>query len=168
MPVGNVKKFNIKGMDCASCVAKIETAVKRIDGTSDIKVGLQTETLSVTVADSDVELRVAKVVRDLGYASSVAAVGNSTKDSHLTQADGHDHSDHAEQIEGAWWESSKGIFVIATGVMMGLAYLEGRILPYGSQLVFLAAAAVGTFAILADTRATVLVTANAVRLLKKI
>jgi copper chaperone CopZ len=31
--------YDVKGMDCASCVSKIETAVARIDGVSDVRVG---------------------------------------------------------------------------------------------------------------------------------
>jgi Cd2+/Zn2+-exporting ATPase len=141
-----VTKFSVKGMDCASCATKIETAVKRIDGVTGIKVGLHTETLSVNLADDKAGAKVEKAVRDLGY--DIAPLGTPGQAGAKDPAgDDHhgDHSDHARPIEGAWWESSKGILVIATGVMIALAYLERNLLPYGSQLVFLAAAVVGTY-----------------------
>jgi Cd2+/Zn2+-exporting ATPase len=43
-------KFLIQGMDCASCVSKIEKAVTRLDGVSEVKVGLQSETLTVSLS----------------------------------------------------------------------------------------------------------------------
>ena len=84
---------------------------------------------------------VEKAVRGLGY--EIAAVSDRKASPH--EHGDHDHSDHAKPIEGAWWESSKGLLVIVTAVMIGLAYLERSLLPYGSQFVFLAAAVVGTF-----------------------
>ncbi len=142
-------KFSIKGMDCASCATKIETAVKRIDGVSNIKVGLQSETLTVTLDKADTGEKVEQAVRALGY--EVSPVGSARRKSETASsetggvADHDDHSDHAQPIDGPWWESSKGILVIITAVMIGLAYLEKNLLPYGSQYVFLAAAAIGTF-----------------------
>lgn len=44
-------RYRVQGMDCASCVGKIETAVKRIVGIESVKVGLQSETLTVEMTD---------------------------------------------------------------------------------------------------------------------
>ena len=146
MAVGVVTKYSVKGMDCASCATKIETAVKRIDGATGIKVGLHTETLSVNLADEEAGAKVEKAVRDLGYnIAPLGAPGQAGAKGTAGDDDHGDHPDHAKPIEGAWWESSKGILVIATGVMIALAYVERNLLPYGSQFVFLAAAAVGTY-----------------------
>ena len=143
MTTSTFAKFNIRGMDCASCVSKIETAVKRIDGVSDIKVGRQSETLSLNMSDQSKITLVEKAVRGLGYAISV--VGEPSVAMHKDDTAGGDHSDHAKPIEGAWWQSSKGLLVIITGVLIGLAYLEQSVLTSGSQWVFLAATIVGTF-----------------------
>ncbi|MCA0433010.1 MAG: cadmium-translocating P-type ATPase [Proteobacteria bacterium] len=141
-------KLHVGGMDCAACVAKIEKAVQRIAGVTDVKVGLQSETLSATVGGAAQAEQVAQAVRDLGYkvqpkGAAPAAAGKGGEHHH--DDDGHDHSDHGEPIEGAWWESSKGILVIVTGVMIAFAYGEQALLPYGSTLVFWAATLVGTF-----------------------
>ena len=147
MTTAGAAKFNVKGMDCASCATKIETAVKRIPGVSDIKVGLQTETLSVTLDNADTGEKIEQAVRALGYeVSRVGATSSMSSDVQVGEVAVHDdRSDHAQPIDGPWWESSKGILVILTSVMIGLAYLEKNLLPYGSQYVFLAAAAIGTF-----------------------
>jgi len=122
--------------------------VQRIAGVTDVKVGLQSETLSATVGGAAQAEQVAQAVRDLGYkvqpkGAAPAAAGKGGEHHH--DDDGHDHSDHGEPIEGAWWESSKGILVIVTGVMIAFAYGEQALLPYGSTLVFWAATLVGTF-----------------------
>lgn len=39
--------FRVKGMDCTSCAGKIESAVRKLAGTSDIKVDVQSQTMTV-------------------------------------------------------------------------------------------------------------------------
>ena len=41
-------KFHIEGMTCASCVSRVERAIKKIDGVGDVVVNLSTETASFT------------------------------------------------------------------------------------------------------------------------
>jgi Cd2+/Zn2+-exporting ATPase len=146
-------------MDCASCAGKIETAVKRIEGVEAARVGLQSETLTVELADAARSDAVEKAVTSLGYQvarqatavappPSVSAIDDTGHDHHGDTPDEArseaGHSDHGEAIDGPWWRSSKGVLVIATGVMTALAYLEHYLLPYGSTYAFLAAALVGT------------------------
>ena len=138
-------KFRIKGMDCASCATKIETAVARLEGVTDVKVGLQTETLTVAMTSPEKGSAVEDAVRKLGYTVEPQDKKRQPSSGGHGDGDGHDHSDHGEPIEGAWWESSKGLLVIVTGIMIGFAYLERNILPYGSQLVFYAACIIGTY-----------------------
>lgn len=152
-------RYRVQGMDCASCADKIETAVKRIDGVESVKVGLQSETLTVELADSAQGEAVEKAVKSLGYKVARQAAASSpmpTKDEHGHSGPDHSedtqkepgsdkgHSDHGEVIDGAWWRSSKGVLVIATGVMTAFAYVEHLIVPYGSKYAFLVAALVGT------------------------
>lgn len=61
------QKFKVKGMDCASCVSRIEAAVGKIEGVADVGVNLSTETLSATVRDDVANERVVKTVKALGY-----------------------------------------------------------------------------------------------------
>lgn len=70
-------KYKVSGMDCAACVAKIETAVKRIDGVSAVKVGLQSETLTVGLVTPATSADVEKAVRGFGYDLSPAGAAGS-------------------------------------------------------------------------------------------
>jgi Cd2+/Zn2+-exporting ATPase len=139
-------RFKVSGMDCAACVTKIEKAVGRISGASDVKVGMQTQTLTVNLENSESVLDVAAAVKTLGYGITQDVPKTSAdKQSDYSDDDGHDHSDHGEPIDGPWWKSQRGFFVVLTGFMIGLAYLAHFALPSVSYWVFLLAAAIGTF-----------------------
>jgi len=131
-------KFDVTGMDCASCARKIETVVGRIPGASDVKVGLQSQTLTVNLDSAGKSGDVEAAVRKLGYG---AIQKDSKPDAHN---EGKEHSDHAKPIEDAWWQSTKGRLVIATGILIAAGYIEQRLLPFSSIPIFLAACAVGT------------------------
>ncbi len=47
-PGGERLGFHVGGMDCASCAGKIETALSRLDGISDVEVNFATETLRLS------------------------------------------------------------------------------------------------------------------------
>lgn len=91
-------KFKIDGMDCAACVSKIEGAVSRLDGVSNVRVGLQSETLTVDAVNAAQSAAIQKTVQTLGYKISVFDKSKKTpagtaKKPHGDD-DGHDHSDH--------------------------------------------------------------------------
>ena len=44
--------WTVTGMDCAACVAKIEKAVGRISGATGVKVGMQSQNLSMKIAST--------------------------------------------------------------------------------------------------------------------
>ena len=62
---GNMKKFSVKGMTCASCVARVENAVKKIKGVESCAVSLLTE--SMTVSGSFSEEDIIQAVEKAGY-----------------------------------------------------------------------------------------------------
>jgi len=163
-----VQKFKISGMDCASCARKIEVAVARIDGASDVKVGLTSETLTVTFATLERAADVTATVKSLGY--SVAPLGASaapaakapdTHDHDHGSCNGHAHDhdhgqpavaavaaaaspdDHAKPVDVSWWQSAKGRLVLISGALIAAAYAATQIIPEASYYVFLAACAAG-------------------------
>jgi len=166
-----VQKFKITGMDCASCARKIEVAVARIDGASDVKVGLTSETLTVTLATLERAADVTATVKSLGYAvaplgASVAPVAKAphTHDHDHGSCNGHHHDhdhdhgqpavaavaaaapssdDHAKPEEARWWQSAKGRLVLMSGALIAAAYAATQVVPEISYYVFLAAGAVG-------------------------
>ena len=42
-----MKKYSVKGMSCAACVARVEQAVKKVDGVENVSVSLLTNSMTV-------------------------------------------------------------------------------------------------------------------------
>ena len=61
--------FRVDGMDCASCVGKIETALGRLGGISDVAVNFATETLLLSrdATSKTTSKDIAKKIRSLGF-----------------------------------------------------------------------------------------------------
>ena len=71
-----MKQYNVTGMSCASCVARVEKAVNKVDGVTSCSVNLLTNSMSV---DGDVKLSdVVSAVEKAGYGASLK--GNSSKE----------------------------------------------------------------------------------------
>ena len=45
------KKFKLQDLDCASCAAKMEDGIKKINGVKDASVSFMTQKMSVTFAE---------------------------------------------------------------------------------------------------------------------
>ena len=66
------KKFKLQDLDCANCAAKMEEAIKKIDGVNDATVSFMTQKLTIDAADDrfdaimdEVEKVCAKVEPDM-------------------------------------------------------------------------------------------------------
>ncbi len=61
--------FGVGGMTCASCVARVERAIRKVPGVQDATVNLATESVHITVdaAQADAELLARRAVRNAGY-----------------------------------------------------------------------------------------------------
>lgn len=57
------KKFKLTDLDCANCAAKMEEAIKRIDGVNDATVSFLTQKLTLDAADDRFETILDEVVR---------------------------------------------------------------------------------------------------------
>lgn len=57
------KKFKLTDLDCANCAAKMEEAIKRIDGVNDATVSFLTQKLMLDAADDRFETILDEVVR---------------------------------------------------------------------------------------------------------
>lgn len=71
-----MKQYNVTGMSCASCVARVEKAVNKVDGVTSCSVNLLTNSMSV---DGDVKSSdIISAVEKAGYGATLK--GNSSKE----------------------------------------------------------------------------------------
>ncbi len=130
-------QYRIEGMDCASCVGKIETALVRMPGVSDIQLNFATEKLELTLAPdaatqaSDIE----KTIKSLGFGISSGADISSSADSDSS----------VQLVSQQWWQTRKGKQVVGLGILMSVAYLIALIVPSYKIGVFAAAVIIGVF-----------------------
>ena len=57
------KIYKLQDLDCANCAAKMENAIKKIDGVSDASVSFMTQKLTVEAEDSRFEAVMDEIVR---------------------------------------------------------------------------------------------------------
>ncbi|KUM27787.1 ATPase [Mesorhizobium loti] len=146
-------RYRVTGMDCAACAAKIETAVSRLPGVSNVSVSATAGTMKLShAADASLLPAMKAQLSRLGYCVFPAdgekprvesPARDHGHDHDHGQAESHDHSHDAGNGQGAWWRTRKGMLTIGCGVALGLAYGIGRLYPPVEWWAFLAALAVG-------------------------
>ena len=57
------KKFKLQDLDCANCAAKMEDAIKKIDGVNDASVSFMTQKMSIDADDERFEAIMDEVVK---------------------------------------------------------------------------------------------------------
>jgi Cd2+/Zn2+-exporting ATPase len=158
-------RYRVEGMDCASCAAKIDTAVRRIPGVSDVAVSVTAGAMTVHHDPASDLIALEKKVTGLGYVVTALPFGVAhAKTAHASC--GHDHHDHAGHdhehehehgaekasdahghdhtaSDGHWWNSRKGALTIASGAAFALAWGAGQFAPSLRSSFFIAALLVG-------------------------
>ena len=80
MKTAHLIKLPIEGMTCASCVARVEKALKRVPGVATAEVNLATETATVTLAEGAAPETLVTAVRGAGYEARLSPVEKPTAD----------------------------------------------------------------------------------------
>jgi Cd2+/Zn2+-exporting ATPase len=150
-----VTRYRVEGMDCAACATKIDTALRRVPGISDVSVSVTGGTMTVTHAgDTNLETVESKVT-GLGYGiapivvtPSPANVGRDSGHEDHGHDHGHDHGAAnsgagAPRLPKAWWQTAKGRLTIASGIALAAAFGIDAAFPQAGSWPFLAAMAVG-------------------------
>ena len=66
--------FNVTGMTCSACAARVERAVKKMEGTADVSVNLLTNTMTLAYDEAAANpAAIIAAVEDAGYGASVKA-----------------------------------------------------------------------------------------------
>ena len=68
-----MEQFNVTGMSCAACSARVEKAVKKVPGVTSCSVSLLTNSMGVEGTASDADI--IKAVQDAGYGASPKKAG---------------------------------------------------------------------------------------------
>lgn len=143
--------WHVEGMDCASCVAKVEAALKQLPGVSEISVNLMAERLSLRLDTSRTAAEViARQVAALGYTAhpltipAAAKAGPAPADQHADHdhhgdhdhgghqgAFGHSHADHEDSVDATkpWYATGKARLVWLLGSLVLGAYVLSLFLP---------------------------------------
>jgi len=143
-------RFQVGGMDCSACATKIDTAVRRIPGVTEVAVSVTAGSMVVDHA-SDTDLAaLLKRVAGLGYTVAPSGAGAATEVGlHAGQQHDHAHDQanaHADDLQapgGTWWNTPKMQLTIASGVALALAWVLAHLAPSLDGPIFALAMLVG-------------------------
>ncbi|WP_028033070.1 heavy metal translocating P-type ATPase [Chelativorans sp. J32] len=126
-------RFQIQGMDCASCAQKIESAVRRIPGVENVAISVMNSSMTVEhSAGIHLEPEITKQVTRLGYRIQPPAQGHTLtrEEIHGNEAshEGHSHASHAP-TEGKWWHRPAVRLTLASGLAFLVAYAVAALAP---------------------------------------
>lgn len=152
-------RYRVEGMDCASCAAKIDTAVRRLPGVSDVNVSATSGVMTVRhTTDPALPAAIATKVEGLGYRLAGVPISNGQVGSDPTDREGRDpahgdsgagagdglHGHDHGPTHGQWWKSGKGRLTIACGLALAAAWMVGKfVAPAWGSWAFTAAMLVG-------------------------
>jgi Cd2+/Zn2+-exporting ATPase len=131
--------MQVEGMDCASCVGKIETALARMPNVSDVRVNFTTETIELTLAPGATTQvgEIEKTIKSLGFGVSNTRQIASSADTAIDVAP-------APIVRNQrWWQTKKGKHVVGLGLLMGSAYGIAQFFPLYAEWIFAAAVVAG-------------------------
>jgi Cd2+/Zn2+-exporting ATPase len=126
-----LSRYHVGGMDCSACGAKVDTAVRRLDGVADVSVSVGTEMMTLTHRDGADLQAVEQAIRKLGYTVTPAA------------APGGVSSPMTGKPRQSWWQSRRALLVGACGTALVAAYGIGQLVPAYEKHAFLAALGIG-------------------------
>jgi len=121
-------KLRIDGMDCAACALKVETAMQRLPGVSDIAVSYANGTLVVQLdEDRTAPHAIADTVRSLGYTPVDVGTEPEAK---LPE----------KRVREPWWQGTKGRLVLVTAALFAFAFVLAQFLPEWERWLYSVAA----------------------------
>jgi len=133
-------------MDCASCAIKIENALQRMPGVTEVNVSVAGGTVTVRHDQAD-SSAMSNQITGLGYAvtgsEQVGAKPNGLEVSAPDEVAGHSHTHDSGSTDKSWWQTSKGDQAIASGAAVAVAFALGKAFPAAEQWAFLLAMMVG-------------------------
>ncbi|MET7244436.1 heavy metal translocating P-type ATPase [Methylobacterium sp. EM32] len=128
-------RFHVAGMDCGSCAAKIDTAVRRIDGVKDVNAAIATSTLTVEHSATLPLTLIERQVKALGYGIQ--------RDDVTAGEDGRAPDRDDARASSSWWRAPKVLLAASCAAALAVAYVVAEAAPGVGQWVMIPALAVG-------------------------
>lgn len=122
-------KLRVDGMDCGACATKIENALKRLPGVSDIDVNYSLQRLTLAYdADRTSPAAIRKQIQTLGYTPSEDAAAGAKI---------------GAPSDESWWRSRKAQLALASGAALAAAFVIDRLAPGWTVWLYALATLVG-------------------------
>ena len=140
---GQVVRLRVEGMDCGSCVAKVEAAASRLPGVRDVAANLMAETLTARLAPGGADAAaLAGAVSALGY--KVRPLPGPVDDAGPQPTlPNHDHAGHAHgddnELGVTWWRTGKARLAGLLALLVGAAWALAHVFPAEAHWLYLAA-----------------------------
>src|SRR6476660_3989674 len=125
-------RYQVSGMDCASCAAKIDTAVRRIEGVEDVTVSVSNQSMSVVHQKSVPTEAIVRQISKLGYQVTpaddavwqqpVARARHDHEEAPSHEAHSHEADIRLETSGEPWWLSKRAFLTLASAAALIAAY----------------------------------------------
>ena len=150
--------YFVDGMDCASCVQKVEQMVGRLPGTAGVRTSFTRQTLRLELDEAQTpRATLEKNLLALGYTPALQETAQSAHASPAAShpdhggrhgAGGHDHAGHVHEVLPAgtpWYRGRQGKLVIFSGALLALAWGLGFVAPQFAVYGYVAATVLGVW-----------------------
>ncbi|MCW2241394.1 heavy metal translocating P-type ATPase [Azospirillum canadense] len=132
-------RYKVAGMDCPSCVTKVETALRRVPGADDIGLNYHTQILRLTLDEATTSrAKLEDTIRNLGYGVEPQGDLRVVADRPAGEVD-----ETAASEERPWWSTPKGRLAILIGILVAAGYLASWLAPVLDAYALAPAALVG-------------------------
>lgn len=125
-------RYQVTGMDCSSCAAKIEGAARKVDGIQDVKVSIASQIMTLEVDDPGRRLQLLETaVTDLGYQLDRIGGQKGSNSEHDHDEDGDD--DHIPDLSHVTPAYKRALWIVVLlNVGYGIVEIAGSFIA-GSQ-----------------------------------
>lgn len=130
-------RLRVEGMDCSACAIKVENALKRVPGLSDITMNYATEMLSLRLDENRAaEATVEGRIRALGY-RPIALDGSAGRAGEMGPGEA------LSAGSRPWWRTPKGWMVLGLGMLLATAFAIAALRPELASWAYGVAAVIG-------------------------
>ncbi|WP_104992267.1 heavy metal translocating P-type ATPase [Deinococcus sp. NW-56] len=140
-------EYFVDGMDCASCVQKVERMIERLPGADDVKTSFSKQTLVLSLDETQTPRTTLEGnLTALGYTPSLLGGIPTPAPAHdQGEAADHGHTHDAPKPGQPWYATAQGKLVVISGALLALAWLLSFTLPEFATWGFVAATLLGVW-----------------------